>query len=475
MADCDIADLGCHLGNQVSEWGQSAAESFVKSLGEGAVSVLEWLNTFWLGMPTPDVNSSPVATIQENLSWYTFLFALIGILIALGRMALTHEFRSGAGAVRMIVNLIVVSAVLATGFTSLMAAGDAFAPWVVERVTGEPMSLQGFMSVDLLLAAGVGPALILALLAFLASLANVAFMLVRGALVLVLFAFLPTLAAASGSESGAQAFRKAMGWLLAFILFKPVAGGIYALGILMLRQPPQITGLDPAANSIYVTSLAIVILLAAALALPALIKFVAPVAAGGSSGAFSGAGAAAGVVATGAAVVAIGATGGAAAPAAAGAGTTATTSGTAAATTGTGTTAAANGAASGGAAGGGAAGGGGSTPSGGGGSGTGGSSPAGAASDGSSTSSGAGTSSSGASPRSTSGSGASPSETTSTGTNGASGAQPAAAPDNSGATTATTGSSSPDRTRVGAQVVGDLANTGATAAGAMDDVTEEKR
>ncbi len=465
-------DFACHIGNGASAIGQSAAADFVRSIGDGTVSVLEWLNTFWLGMPSPDVNSSPVTTIQQNLSWYTFFFALVGILIALGRMALTHEFRSGAGAVRMIVNLIVVSAALTTGFTALMAAGDAFAPWIVERVTGEPMSLQGFLTRDLFLATGVGPGLILALLAFLASLANVAFMIVRSALVLVLFAFLPTLAAASGSESGAQAFRKAIGWLLAFILFKPVAGGIYALGILMLRQPPQISGLDPAANSIYVASLAIVVLLAAALALPALIKFVAPVAAGGSSGAFSGAAATAGLVATGAAVVAIGATGGAAAPAAAGAGTTATTSGTAAATTGT--TAAANGAASGGAAGGGTAGGGGSTPSGGGGSGTGGPNPAGAASDGPGTSSG-GTSSNGASSGSTSGSGASPSETTSTGTNGASGAQPAAAPDNSGATTATTGSSSADRTRVGAQVVGDLANTGATAAGAMDDVTEEKR
>ncbi|QUC01998.1 MULTISPECIES: hypothetical protein [Cellulosimicrobium] len=474
MDECKGIDFDCRLGNKIAEWGQSAAETFVKSMAEGAVSVLEWLNTFWLGMPSPDVNASPVTAIQQNLSWYTFVFALIGILIALGRMAVTHEFRSGAGAVRMIANLIVVSAVLATGFTSLMAAGDAFAPWIVEQVTDDPMSLQGILSVDLFLVTGIGPGLILALLAFLASLANVAFMIVRGALVLVLFAFLPTLAAASGSESGAQAFRKAMSWLLAFILFKPVAGGIYALGILMLKDPPQIAGLDPNANAIYVTSLAIVILLAAALALPALIKFIAPVAAGGSSGAFSGAAAAAGVVATGAAVVAIGATGGAAAPAAAGAGTTATTSGTAASTTGT--TAAANGAAGGGAAGGGTASGGGSTPSGGGsGSGTGGSSPAGAASDGPGTSSGAGTSSNGASSGSTSGSGASPSETTSTGTNGASGAQPAAAPDNSGATTATTGSSSADRTRVGAQVVGDLANTGATAAGAMDDVTEEKR
>lgn len=472
MNECDSwIDFTCWAGNGATAITQSAAEGFVKSMAEGSVSVLEWLNTFWLGMPSPDVNSSSVTAIQENLSWYTFVFALIGILIALGRMALTHEFRSGAGAVQMIANLIVVSAVLATGFTSLMVAGDAFAPWIVEQVTDDPMSLQGILSVDLFLVTGIGPGLILALLAFLASLANVAFMIVRGALVLVLFAFLPTLAAASGSESGAQAFRKAMSWLLAFILFKPVAGGIYALGILMLKDPPQIDGLDPNANAIYVTSLAIVILLAAALALPALIKFIAPVAAGGSSGAFSGAAAAAGVVAAGAAVVAIGATGGAAAPAAAGAGTTATTSGTAAATTGT--TAAANGAAGGGAAGGGTASGGGSAPSGGG-SGTGGSSPADAASDGAGTSSGAGSGS--GSPTQTSGSGASPSETTSAGTNGANGAQPTTAPDNSGAAaTATTGSSSADRTRVGAQVVGDLANAGATAAGAMDDVTEEKR
>ncbi len=461
-------DFSCQLGNIGSSVAESAAADFVKSLGEGTVSVLGWLNTFWINMPNVDVASGPVTLIQGYLSWYTFAFAVVGTLVALGRMAMTHDIRSGAGAIKMIVRLIITSAALTVGFTALMAAGDAFAPWIVEKVTGEPMTLNGFLSVEMLMAGGVGPGLILGLLSFFGSLANVAFMIVRNALVLVLFAFLPTLAAASGTESGEQAFRKAIGWMTAFVLFKPVAGCIYALGILMLKTPAQIPGLDPVANAIYASCIAVVVLLAAALALPALVKFISPVAAHGTSSVFSGGGAAAGAVAAGAAVVAIGATGGAAAPAVAGGGTAAVGGGAAtssgAASAGAGAGASGGGSASGGAAGGGASGG----PTGGGGSGSGpaGTGPSGSGSSENPTGAGSGGPSGAAAGTSTTPSGAGSSSTQ---------AGAGSSATTAGSTASAGSTSGPSRAQVGAQVLGDLASASAHGPSAIDDTTGEQR
>ena len=354
--DCAAWDLACKAGEGISDFAQGQIYDFVKSIAEGSISVLKALTTFWLQLPSPTVDSTAVTTIQENLSWYTFAFALIGIFIALGRMVFTQQFSTGMTAVKMIINLIIVTAVYATAFTALITASDAFAPWIVEKATGQGLDLAGMLNVELIMTAGIGPGLLMGILAFLGSLANVIFMLLRAVMIAILFAFLPTLAAASASETGNQAFKKAQGYLLAFVLFKPIAGVIYALGFLTITNPPTFTNLDDAGKSLFSTAVGVMTLLIASLALPALIKFIVPVAANGTSGAFSGAGMVAAGVAAGGAVVSLGAaaaTGGASAAAggaatAGGGGVTAAASGGQAAASSTGGKAAAAGASSGG-------------------------------------------------------------------------------------------------------------------------------
>jgi type IV secretion system protein TrbL len=465
MADeenCEFLDLSCGIGNAASEAATTAISEFVRSVGEATVRILGWANSLWLQTPTPDVETFGVSTVQSYLSWYTFAFAVIGVLIALGRMAVTREFRSGSGAIRMMINLIIATGVMAAAFAALMEAGDAFAPWIVEQVTGEALTLDGILTVDILMAGGIGSGLLLGILALLGALANVAFMILRDALVLVLFAFIPTLAASSASEAGAQAFKKALAWLLGFILYKPIAGVIYALGIITLNSPAEIRGMDDVADAIYQTCVAVVILACAALALPAIIKFIAPAAALGSSSAFSGGAVGAAAVATGAAVVSLGATAGAsaaAAPAAAGA--------------------MSGGAGSAGAMAGGLAGGSALPPTGGGSSGSptggssGGSSGGGAAGAAASTggSSAAGGSSS-ASPGSGSGATASPSSGGQAGTSSAgAAAAPATGGNPAGGAAPASGSGVQDASRAVAAVT----NTSTVASGAMSETTGEEK
>jgi len=478
---CAPIDLVCKGKEGVTDFAQGQIADFVKSMAEGAIAVLKALTTFWMELPSPTVTSSAVTTIQENLSWYTFAFALIGVFIALGRMVFTQQFSTGMTAVKMIINLIIVTAVYATAFTALIAASDAFAPWIVEKATGQDLDLAGMLNVELIMSAGIGPGLLMGVLAFLGSLANVIFMLLRAVMIAILFAFLPTLAAASASETGNQAFKKAQGYLLAFVLFKPIAGVIYALGFLTITNPPTFRGLDEAGAALFSTAVGVMTLLIASLALPALIKFIVPVAANGTSGAFSGAGMVAAGVAAGGAVVSLGAaaaTGGASA--AAGGGSAALTGGNAAAAAG-GQSAASSGgqaaAASSGSgkaseaisgSGGGTAGGSGSASSSG--NATGGPSSGAGSSGGSSTTSTRG----GSSTASTGASGSGQGGVSTGGAGTSAGAVPAGAGGGQAPAQTSSGSSNGGSAGDTARVLGDLAAAGGNQAHAIDDEAEEK-
>lgn len=69
---------------------------------------------------------------------------------------------------------------------------------------------------------------ILALMALGASIVQAFLIIIRDALLIVLIGGLPLAAAASISPSGRQTWHKMIGWLIAFILFKPVAAMCYA-------------------------------------------------------------------------------------------------------------------------------------------------------------------------------------------------------------------------------------------------------
>lgn len=346
--ECGAFDAVCGVGNLVSDTANGVVGDFVKSLAEGTISVLKVVNSFWIYLPSPDVASSAITTIQNNLSWYVYAFAVLGLFLAIGRMLLSGDFKGGAPGVKMIVNLIMVTGFYTTAVAVLLKAGDLFAPWIINKATGKDLSMEGLLSVTMFMTPGVGPGLLLVILAFLGAIANVLFMLVRGVMITLLVAFLPILAAGSASETGQQAWNKANGYLIAFLLFKPVAAVILALGLLQITNPTPVTDLDSAGQSLYQVSLGIMTLFMVALALPALVKFVVPVAANGSSMAFSGGTVAAAGVAAGAAVVTLGAgaaTGGAAAGASAMTGATGAAGASAAAgaaSTGTGTGAAAS-------------------------------------------------------------------------------------------------------------------------------------
>ncbi|MGP4992023.1 hypothetical protein ACT3R3_14590 [Glutamicibacter sp. AOP5-B1-3] len=314
-AQCGLVDFGCKIGDGLKNLADSAITDFVKSLYDGAVAFVAQVSTFWMDTPSPDVDNAAVISLRDDMSWYVAGFAVLGFLIGLIKLVMSQDVKNSLiGLGTPIVNLILATTAYATGISLLLTASDEFSKWIVERSTDGNVDLTQMLSTGSALLASPGTAFLLFILLLLGAVINLLFMYFRDVMFLILSAFIVALAAASGSEQGRQAWRKANGWLIALLLFKPVAAGIYSLGFRMLVEGRAEGEEVSVAEAMHSTLIALLILLLAALALPALVKFIVP-AAGVGAGAFSG-GAALGAgvtLAAGAAVVA--GTGGAAAAA----------------------------------------------------------------------------------------------------------------------------------------------------------------
>ena len=325
---CDWWRVDCQVKQGVENVVTDGLSGIARNWLDTASGIIEFVGGWWLKAPAVSADSKAVFNIQESLWWYTGAIGILGILIALGRMVLSQDFKTLTSAAKPIVNIILVTGAYTAGIAGLSKAGDALAEWIMDRAANTDSSSKGLDSLGTAIvistanpqgmAQHVGTFLIIGLISLIGSIVLFGFMIFRDVMLLVMLAFLPSIAAATGSETGDQAFRKANGWLVALLLFKPVAATIFALGLTLMKDNSSFSGDE---GTVMKALSGVVVILLASLSLPSLVKFVVPAAAAGSTG-FSGGGAIGGAVtvAAGAAVLSgIGTGGGAAAGAGAGA------------------------------------------------------------------------------------------------------------------------------------------------------------
>ncbi|MGV9383543.1 hypothetical protein ACWDRB_47555 [Nonomuraea sp. NPDC003707] len=317
---CDVL-LGNPAAKMLCDTGKGAADALASVPGgvidqlaqkfaESSDKVLTLMLTWWAQMPTgglqaPLANSGgPVSFIAMHTHWYVTASAVLGLLVAAGRLAIQRRPEVAGRALMTVVAITVVSAAGATVVILLSQAGDSYSAWILQQASAGKgnwsdtftkfTSLASPGSFITTQASGVPPAgmiLFIALLGLISGLIQLVLMLIRSAMLGLLTGLLPLIASASGSESGRAAGRKAVSWLVAYLLYKPVAATIYAYAIAAMDTPnDEITKLS-----------GFVMIILAVIALPALMRFVTPVVAaatsGGGAGAVAGAAAA---VATGA-------------------------------------------------------------------------------------------------------------------------------------------------------------------------------
>src|SRR5699024_9715341 len=146
---------------------------------------------------------------------------------------LSNDFKSLIGVAKPIVNLIIVTGVYAAGIRLLDDAGNELAIWLFEEIDsgGEgTVGMGALAEMTLMTPQGVqgaiGAALIIGLLSIIGSAVLFAFMIFRDVMLLIMLAFMPSVAASTGTETGGQAFKKMYGWFLALLLLLPVVAVI---------------------------------------------------------------------------------------------------------------------------------------------------------------------------------------------------------------------------------------------------------
>jgi len=302
MADCKLGDITCVTANVVSGAVDDAITNLGKAITEGMSQMVTTLSTFWVSMPTVNLTSedgsaaSPVVSaVNSELMPWTLALAVLAVIIGGIRMVWEQRGAPLQDLLRSLLTLTLVSGLGLGVIATLVIAADTFAAAIIQRSTDGKGFAEAMNGLVMTGQSGIARfiLIVLGLVGLIASLVQIVLMVVRSGMLVILAGILPTTAAFTNTEMGRQWFQKAVGWTIAFILYKPAAAIVYSVAFLLMGNT---SGRDALVGSISGFTLMIVALFA----LPALMRFVTPMVGAVASGGGAAAGAAVGAIATGA-------------------------------------------------------------------------------------------------------------------------------------------------------------------------------
>jgi hypothetical protein len=292
--------------NIVGDWFSGLADdamgNMAKAILEGMSQMVTTLSTFWVSTPTVNLTSedgttaSPIVSmVNDELMAWTVTLAVLAVILGGIRMIWEQRGAPLKDLLRSLLTLTLVSGLGLGVISILVIAADAFSAAIIERSTDGKGFAEAMNILVVTGQTGVGVfiLIILGLIGLIASLVQIVLMVVRSGMLVILAGILPTTAAFTNTEMGRQWFQKAVGWTIAFILYKPAAAIVYSVAFLLMGDS---SGQDALVGSITGFTLMIVALFA----LPALMRFVTPMVGAVAAGSGAAAGAAVGAMATGA-------------------------------------------------------------------------------------------------------------------------------------------------------------------------------
>ena len=231
-----LIDPACLAGQVIGSAAGAAAGPVANDALSGIASAIQsgvsWIVTssitWWVKVPSPSLSGQPAVTsLQQWVLPLAAAVAVLGLIIAGGKMALTRKANPLIDAGSGLIILAVTSAVGVLLPDLLLQAGDAWSNWVLNAATGGQFAsrLNALLSL-----AGAAPAVVVVLgvIAILISAAQAILMLFRQASLVILAGVLPLAAAGTLTPATRTWFRKVTGWMLALIFYKPAAAAVYA-------------------------------------------------------------------------------------------------------------------------------------------------------------------------------------------------------------------------------------------------------
>ncbi|WP_406279530.1 conjugal transfer protein TraG N-terminal domain-containing protein [Nocardia sp. NBC_00881] len=292
----DAASAACKAGNAATHPGQAATavkdkawdstfgkvvDSLMNGLGEAIILAL----TFWMKVPNEAVSDS--GSLFTKINDYTYqaqiLLLIASVILSGARLA---EARRGAAmneaaeSFRMFTRVVFSSWMLGAVIVAGTQASDRFSEWIINDSTnGNAKDLAELMvKTSKLQAFSPGLVLIIAIVGLLGALAQIVLAIVRQGLLVIAAGVLPLAAAASGMNVGKQSYQKLIGWIIAFMLWKPVAAIVYMIAFTTAGHVDSLTATAglPDGEQAQRMLVAIVLLCSVAFVLPALMRLATP-------------------------------------------------------------------------------------------------------------------------------------------------------------------------------------------------------
>lgn len=228
--------------------------------------------------------------IGSQTQWIVVYLAVGSLIFAAARMAVERRGDAGKTALKGILRVVLVSGAGTTIITAAAAVADSYSNHLFNEAVENSLKNVGACSSGSGIQAFL--LLILAFLLLIAGIIHTILMYIRLGVMILLLGTLPMAAAASMTDWGGGWWRKHIGWMIAWLIYKPAVGLVLYAGTVMISS-----GSDDAYGGSKVNEriAGIGVMLLSAVALPALLKLIVPATAalgGGSamSGAMSSAG-----------------------------------------------------------------------------------------------------------------------------------------------------------------------------------------
>jgi hypothetical protein len=243
----------------------TAASDALSGIADAIQSGVAWIVAnsidWWVQVPSPDLaTQSAVGRLQQWILPLAVAVAVLGLIIAGGKMALTRKANplidAGGG-------LVIIAATSAIGVllpTLLLRAGDAWSTWVLNTSTGGQFASR---LTNLLTLGGAASAvvIVLGIVGIIISAIQAVLMLFRQAALIILAGTLPLAAAGTLTSATRAWFKRVTGWMLALIFYKPAAAAIYATAFILIGSSKGLRAILMGFAMVFVSLLALPVLM----------------------------------------------------------------------------------------------------------------------------------------------------------------------------------------------------------------------
>ncbi|MFF0182600.1 hypothetical protein ACFYPF_26275 [Micromonospora sp. NPDC005223] len=276
MACIPAIDPTCIPGAILDGTAGRFLDEIAEQSSQAAAEMLKTLVAGWLTIPTPEVSqtSGVVAHLRAYTYWAVAAIAVGSVLIAALKMAWERNGREAGSFAKNMVMLVVLAGAGVPAVQLLVQIGDAYADWILSASANGDLGKRLLLLVPATKITGMPPVVVIgiSIMVFLSTMVQLLLLLARNAGLVLLAGLLPVAGAVGGSTRN-----RYLTWLIALVLYKPAAATIYAT-VFWLGQGQTLTDL---LTGMVMFCMAIV-------ALPALMRLIAPAVAVLSSGGGSG-------------------------------------------------------------------------------------------------------------------------------------------------------------------------------------------